>query len=135
MQSRRRRLGRRSDDGIAVVELAICLPILVLLLLATVEACVMLQLKQNVTVTAYEGARIGILPGAEATNVQMQCELLLGDRDIDGYTITMNPDPGIVETGEMFSVTVSADCVANSVLGGVFYQGNTISETVIMRAE
>jgi hypothetical protein len=118
-----------------VVELAICLPILVLLLLSTVEACVMLQLKQNLSLTAYEGARIGILPGSNSENVEFQCQLLLDDRKIDGYTIVMTPDPSVMDVGDMFTVTVSADCVVNSVLGGVFYQGKSLSESVVMRAE
>ncbi len=118
-----------------MVELAICLPILVLLLLSTVEACVMLQLKQNLIVTAYEGARVGILPGSTSSLVEQQCQMLLDDRSIAGYTVTMNPDPSAMLVGDMFMVTVSADCVANSVLGGVFYQGSTMSESVVMRAE
>jgi hypothetical protein len=136
---RHRRLGRRPGSeehrGLAVVELAICLPIVVLLLLSTIEACVMLQLKQSLSVTAYEGARVGILPGSTSELVTQQCQMLLDDRSINGYTIAMNPDPGSLLVGEMFMVTVSADCVANSVLGGVFYQGSTMSESVVMRAE
>ncbi len=77
--------------GVAVVELAVCLPVLVLILLSTIEACVMLQLKQNVTITAYEAHRIGIMPGIEASAVQFQCEMLLDDRHITDYTITMDP--------------------------------------------
>jgi hypothetical protein len=127
--------GPRLHHGLAVVELAICLPILVLLLLSTIEACVMLQSKQNLSVTAYEGARVGILPGSNSNVVTQQCQMLLDDRGIDGYTVTMNPDPDTVLVGDMLMVTVSADCVANSVLGGVFYQGSTMSESVVMRAE
>jgi hypothetical protein len=135
----RRRSCRRccllQRSGLAVVELAICLPILTLLLLSTIEACVMLQLKQNLSITAYEGARIGILPGATSNLVEQQCQMLLDDRGVEGYTITMNPDPTVLLVGDTLTVTVSADCVANSVLGGVFYQGRAISESVVMRAE
>ena len=126
------------DDrrGVAVVELAICMPILVLILLATIEACVMLQLQQNLAVTAYEGTRIGIMPGAGASAVELQCEMLLDDRNINGYTITMDPaDPAALNVGDPFTVTVQADCSANSVTGGVFFDGKTLSESVVMRAE
>jgi hypothetical protein len=128
---RRRQFGR----GVAVVELALCLPILALLLFATIEACVMIQLKQNVTITAYEGARIGILPGSNTGLVQAQCQMLLEDRGISGYTITANPAPSGMALGDLLTVTVSADCVANSVVGGIFYEGKAISETIVMRAE
>ena len=123
-------------NGVAVVELAVCLPVLVLILLATIEACVMLQLQQNVAITAYEGTRIGILPGSNASAVQLQCEMLLDDRNITNYTITMDPpDPATLNEGDLFTVTVEADCVANSVVGAAFFENKTISESVVMKAE
>ena len=122
--------------GVAVIELAVCLPILVVILLATIETCVMLQLQQNLAVTAYEGARVGIIPGVEASTVQAQCELLLDDRNISGYLITMDPaDLSTMNVGDPFTVTVSADCSANSIAGSVFYQGKTVTESVVMLAE
>ncbi len=134
LASRFSRGGRRC--GTAVVELAVCLPVLVLILLATIEACVMLQLQQNAAITAYEGARIGIMPGIDADTVQLQCEMLLDDRNIAGYMITMEPaDPRTLSEGDLFTVTIEADCLANSVVGGVFFENKTISESVVMKAE
>ena len=121
--------------GLAVVELAVCLPILFLILFATIEACAMLQLKHNVMITAYEGARIGILPGADAALVQTQCGLLLDDRNVLNYTIAMNPDPSELNVGDYFTVTVSADCSSNAFAGGVFFESRSISETTVIRAE
>lgn len=129
---------RRVSDraAVAVVELALCLPILVLILLATVETCVMLQLRQNLAVTAYEGARVGILPGVESSTVDLQCQMLLDDRQIESYSIFMDPaDPTTMNVGDDFRVTVSVDCAANSVFGGVIFDGKTLSESVVMRAE
>ena len=136
LKSSRLHSGRNCRKGLAVVELAVCLPVLVVILLATIETCVMLQLQQNLAITAYEGARIGIMPGSDASAVQLQCELLLDDRSIQGYTISMNPaDPLSMEIGEDFTVTINADCAANSVLGGMFFQGKNMNESVVMRAE
>lgn len=132
--SRSRR--RKHQLGVAVVELAVCLPILVVILLATVETCVMLQLQQNLAVAAYEGARVGTMPGVGSGTVQLQCEMLLDDRNINGYTITMEPaDPATMAVGDNFTVTINADCSANSVFGGVFFDGKAITESVVMRAE
>ena len=132
----KRRSGGNQRHAVAVVELAVCLPVLVVLLVATIEACVMLQLQQNVAVTAYEGARVGIMPGIDADTVRYQCELLLDDRNVNGYTVSMNPtDPQTMNVGDEFTVTINADCAANSVIGGMFFDGKTISESVVMRAE
>ena len=130
------RTRRQSRRGVAVIELAICMPVLVLLLLATIDACVMLQLQQNAAITAYEGARIGILPGASNAKIQTQCQMLLDDRNIDDYTITTSPaDVSTLSEGDLLTVTVTANCVENTVVGGIFFQGKTISESVVMKAE
>ncbi|MEM9589046.1 MAG: TadE family protein [Planctomycetota bacterium] len=126
----------RARRGASAVELALCIPILVLVLLATIEACVMLQLQQNVTVTAYEGARVGILPGSDASRVQLQCEMLMNDRNVQGYSVSMLPgDPAALQPGDDFTVTVEADCASNSMFGGVFYEDRKIRESVVLRAE
>ena len=126
----------RAKRGVAVVELAICLPILALILLATIEACVMLQLQHNLAVTAYEGARIGIMPGADATVVQTQCEMLLDDRNVNSFTVTLTPsDPSAMNVGDALTVNVEADCDANTFLAAMFFEGRSLSESVVMLAE
>src|SRR5262245_11435218 len=68
-----RRRARRGIRGVAAAELAVCLPIVVLLVLATIEACSALFLKQSLTVAAYEGVRTAIEEGATSANVQTAC--------------------------------------------------------------
>ena len=54
---KRRAKGRR---GAATVEFAICLPVLVILTIGTLDVCSMLFLKESITLAAYEGARRGV---------------------------------------------------------------------------
>ena len=51
--------GRRSVSGVAAVEFAVCLPLLVTLTIGTIEACNIIQLKHDLTIAAYEGAARG----------------------------------------------------------------------------
>ena len=95
----------------------------------------MLQLKQNVQITAYEGARIGILPGSSTALIETQCEMLLDDRGIQGYSVSISPNPSTLLAGEMLTVTVSADCAANAIAGGTFFAGKSITESIVMQAE
>ena len=44
----------------AAAELAICLPLIVFLLLASLEACSMIFLDHSLTITSYEGVRVAI---------------------------------------------------------------------------
>lgn len=96
----------------------------------------MLQVQQNLALVAYEGARIGIMPGTEADSVKLQCQLLLEDRSIEDFAIQMNPSsPESMSPGDLFTVTITAECAANSVIGGSIYKDKTITERVTMRAE
>jgi len=133
MQQNRR---RKKRAGAAVVELAVCLPLLVLISLATVEACAMIYLKQSLKIAAYEGARVGMVPGADPTNVLAQSDLILVNRDIADYGVTLSPtDPSSLQPGDFFRVSVSAPCTPNSLIGGWFYDGRQFTESVEVMAE
>src|SRR3954454_24030456 len=86
---RSNRLSKR--PGVAAAELAVCLPIVVLLVVATVESCSALFLKQSLTVAAYEGVRKAIDKGATAATVQTVCNQVLTDRRVQGSAVTVNP--------------------------------------------
>jgi len=117
--------------GAAIIELAICLPILVLISLATIEACAMIYLKQTLTIAAFEGARIGMLPGSASLNVEAQSTLVLTDHGVTGFGISMFPaNPAALTKGSYFRVNVTAPCAPNSLIGGWFYAGKTFSESV-----
>ena len=118
------------------MELAVCLPLLVLISLATIEACGMIYLKQSLKIAAYESARVAIVPGAELSNVQAQCDLVLGNRNIRGYALATNPpDPATVRGGEFLQVSVTAPCLPNSLIGGWFYQDRSFTEAVEVMVE
>ena len=133
--NRRCQTSSKQRTAIAVVELAICLPFITLITFGTLEACRAVYLRQNLTVVAYEGARIGILPGASQTALEAQCDMMLNDRGIKGYTVSVTPAISSLSSGEMLNVTVSAKCNENSMVSNMFFQDKIISETVVLRAE
>ena len=51
----------QESRGVAAAELAVCLPVIVLIVIATIEACSALFLKQSLTAAAYEGVRTAIV--------------------------------------------------------------------------
>jgi hypothetical protein len=114
----------------------VCLPIVILLVVATIEACSAVFLKQSLTVAAYEGVRTALMEGATAGNVQAACNQVLADRTIDGGTITVSPsDIASLKIGEYVNVTVSAPCDENSVVPANFYRGRRMSATASMMIE
>jgi Flp pilus assembly protein TadG len=122
--------------GVAAAELAVCLPIIVLMVLATIEACSALFLKQSLTAAAYEGVRTAIEEGADTARVQAACNQILSDRKIKGATVSIKPTNfDALEPGKFVDITVSAPCASNSAVPVTFYRGRTLSATASMMTE
>jgi hypothetical protein len=131
-----RRRGRsRQSRGVAAAELAVCLPVVVLLVIATTEACSAIFLKQSLTVAAYEGVRTA-LAQSDAATVQATCDQILSDRKVKGGNVTLSPaDISRLQPGDYIDVTVTAPCDANSLVPTTFYRGRTLSATASMMVE
>lgn len=126
--------GRRS--GLAATELAVCLPVIVLLVLAMIEACTMIFLKQSLTVASYEGIRTALQQTADPADVQQACDNVLADRRVQGGAVVITPaNFRSLAPGEYIQVTVSAPTDPNSVIPGSFLQGQTLSATATMMKE
>lgn len=129
-------IGRRRTRGVAAVELAVCLPIVALLVIATIEACSAVFLKQSLTVAAYEGARTALEENATAGSVQTTCNQILTDRRVKGVTVTVQPaDIASLNPGDFVDVTITAPCTPNSVVPTTFYRGRSLSATASMMIE
>jgi len=122
--------------GVAAAELAVCLPIVVLLVLATIEACTMVFLKQSLTVASYEGVRTALVKGATAQDVQTACKQILTDRKVGGAIVTVSPaNLPALNPGDLVDVTVTAPCGPNSAIPIMFYQGKSLTTTASMMIE
>jgi hypothetical protein len=136
MPARTHRPRNAKRRGVAASELAVCLPVMVLLVLATIETCTMIFLKQSVTVAAYESVRAALQPGAVASDVQSTCDGVLADRRIQGGKLTISPANFTQLTpGQYIQITVSAPADSNSVIPGSFFRGKTLSATATMMKE
>ncbi|MCA9265155.1 MAG: pilus assembly protein [Planctomycetales bacterium] len=120
---------RRTDRrGVAAVEFAVCLPVIVLLVLGAIEATNMVFLKQSLSVAAYEGGRTAVVPDATDADVIAKCQEILNERRVNGANIAITPDP--VEdlgSGEYIHIEVSAPCTGNTLLSGSIYRGRSMT--------
>jgi Flp pilus assembly protein TadG len=133
-QIRRRR--ETESRGAAAVELAICLPLLVLLVMASIEACTMIFLDHSLTIASYEGVRAGINYDGTNADVLARANAIINSRDIKGAKVTLNPtDVASADRGEPIAVTVSAPCNANMIIPPWFYDGRTLRATMTMVKE
>ncbi len=122
--------------GAAVTELAICLPVLLLLFLGSLECSNMVFLNQTLAVSSYEGARLAIQNGATSSEAIARAERLLTARNAMGGSVTINPtNIARLPSGTPIRVTVTAPCDANAILPQQFFNGRTLSATTTMIRE
>ena len=130
----RSRLRRKSRAGSATVEMAICLPLMIVLLLGSIETADLVFLKSVLKSSAYEGARRATAPGQTAAAAQTAATRLLTERGVTSGTVTVSPSvTASTATGTTVCVTVTAPLGSNSILNPVVLQGITsVSAQVTM---
>jgi len=112
----------RTRSGAAVTETAIVLPIILLLISATIEISSAIYLKETLTVSAYEGARMAVQRKATDQDVITKTREILRRRQIDfggnniRQLVTISPAVDRVETLEPITVTVRAPTKDNLIL-------------------
>lgn len=135
-RSRQRKQPRKCRKGVAVVEMAVCLPVLTLITLATIESSAMIFLQQSLSIAAYEGARIALVPDSEEENARYQAELILASRDVANPTVTVTPSNfDLSPSGTWIRVEATAPFADNSLAGGWLFNGNTLTASVEMMKE
>jgi hypothetical protein len=127
---------RRNPRGVAAAELAVCLPVIVLLVIATIEACSAVFLRQSLTVAAYEGVRTAIEEGATQTSVEAACNQVLKDRRVEGASVVVKPaNIASLNPGEYVDITITAPFDANSIVPNTFYRDRSLSAAASMMIE
>ena len=120
--------------GTATVEMAVCLPLLMLIGFGSIETANAIFLKQVVSQVAYEGARAAALPGATEADILKRCNDFLGVRRIKGATVSVSPAKVSDNTasGTAIAVTVTAPASANAISPTWFFKNSNMSKKVVM---
>lgn len=111
--------------GVLTIEMAICIPILFLVLLGALEFSRMNMLRNSVDNAAYEGARRGVVPGATATDCQNAALGVLNAVGANSASISVTP-PIINDATTQVTVTISLPVSANSWGPARFLGGATL---------
>jgi Flp pilus assembly protein TadG len=132
----RKRSCRAHRAGVAAAEFAVCLPVIVLIVLATIEACTMIFLKQSLSIAAYEGARAALVQSASTADVQRVAQQVLTERRVNDGTVAVTPaNLSSIQPGEYLTVTVSAPASGNNTVPLRFYRGRTLTGSATMMKE
>ncbi len=136
MKFAHRKNRNRSRRGSAVVELAITLPVFVLILFGTIETTTMIFLQQSLEMCAYQGARIALIPSSTSAKVSRACSTILTDRKVNGATVTVSPaNYSTAPYGTLIRVQVTAPCNSNSPFSPWFYGGRSLTGEVTLMKE
>jgi Flp pilus assembly protein TadG len=137
-QARRRVRHARQRGGVASIEFAAVLPVLLVLTLGTIDVCSVIFLRESATLAAYEGARQGIGRGNTNGDVVSRVQQFLDERDINyNASVCEISSPGFAaaETLQSVTVTVNIPATGNLLIPTERFADLIISASCTMRKE
>ncbi len=127
---------RRARRGVAAVEFAVCLPVIVLLVFGSIEASSFIFLKQSLHVAAYEAARTATRIDSDNAAATQSVQNILTARMVRDFRVAFpNGESGSADRGDEVVVEVSAPTSTNSPLAGRFVTNRTLTARVVMVKE
>ena len=122
--------------GAAIVEFAVCLPLIILIVFGSIEAASMLFLKQAMVQGAYEGVKTAIKPDSTNAEVTAAIDQMLAGRNLTGVQILIEPSSiDGIDPGELVRITVSAPGEVNSLLPFGLFDNQSVSADAAMIKE
>ena len=119
--------------GAALVELAIVMPILLMIVFGIIEFGQMTYVRQTLISAATQGARRAILPGATHAIVLSVTEQALTDGGVNATEISIDYTSGIGPEDLRETVTVSVPYSDISLLGGIYGEFTLKSACTMLR--
>jgi Flp pilus assembly protein TadG len=120
-------------SGTAVVELAVCLPVIFAIVFASIEACNMVALKQIISQSAYDGALQALRSDAEEADVIARINAVLAARNVTPSNVVIGGAGGAgydsLGHGDTVTVTVEAETNGNVVGPQLFGFAKVLSST------
>ncbi len=132
-QKNRRLKPRR---GAALTEFAVCLPVIILLVFASLEGANMLFMRQAVVQSAYETVKAAAKSRGNATDAELVGRQVLTARRLTPQSITINPrNVDSLAAGTPIQVTVNVNGDAKSIIGFGPFRGLVIEAQATMFKE
>ena len=140
---------KKARLGVATVELAIVLPVFIVLVFGSIEICQRLQVKQSALIAAYEACRVATRQISDTETVRSHAETLLTQQNVRGASVSIgyqkrsaDPDDDFqnglddIETGDEIRIRIDvpwgSNTISNYVIGD---QGGTFRVQAFMLRE
>lgn len=119
-----------------MAELVVCVPVIVLLVFASIEACSMIFVRQAMTAAAYEGLRLAVKENGTTRDARQMTRSVLRERNVRRGTIRFTPrDITRANPGQTLSVRITVPCDDNSIMPPWFFGGRSLVATGAMVKE
>ncbi|MEM6655892.1 MAG: TadE family protein [Planctomycetota bacterium] len=107
---------RRTRKGAVTVELAVCLPLIITLVLGSVQACNLLYLRHALTMAAYEGTLAASRPDATTASIKSRVDQMFDALGIvkGKVDLSCTIDFADVMPGTEITITVDAPTAKNT---------------------
>jgi len=130
----------RGRRGVAVSELALCLPLFVLVVFSGIETADMVFLKESLKSATYEGGRAGAKWNSTNADITQRVNVLLDAKHVQNATLVIElpgnaNDVSQLSRGEIFNISISAPAAENTVGPLKLFAGRTISANTRMVRE
>jgi Flp pilus assembly protein TadG len=126
----------RNRKGAAVVEFAVCLPVILLIVLGSIEAASMMFLRQALVQSAYEGAKVAIRNNGNNADANAAIQAVAAGRRINQLTVTFEPaDVSTVAQGDTVRVTITAPGDTNSFIPFGPFKNKLVAAQAVMVKE
>ena len=120
--------------GAVAVEMAVTLPLLFLIVFASIEFSRMNVIRHTASNAAYEAARRAIVPGSTATDAEDVARSLMASCGARGVNVSVIPGVIAADTPEV-EVVVNVDCDANGFIANQFFDGKSFEGRSRLRRE
>ena len=130
-----RRLRSKASRGAVAVEFAICVPLLFTLLFGCYELCRANLMQHAAESAAYEGARIGIIPGATEEEIRDACDFIMTSVGVRTFTIDTRNTVSREDNSEFVTVDIQIPFQENFQLGTFFVSDPTFLGSCTLRRE
>jgi len=134
---RRARYGKPGiRHGAAMVEMAVCLPVIILIVFGAMEAAGMIFLKQALVQSAYEAVKIASKSDGTESAARTAATNVVNGRNLENVTVSFSPaNVENVQRGDIVRVTVTAPADSNTYINFGFFRGRTLTVTSAMMKE
>ena len=122
--------------GVAVVEVAVTLPLVVLMAFGIIEFGRGMMVKHCLEESARAGCRVAVLEDTTTQDVKNIVASSMSIAGITDYTVTINPTP-LSDAARMSTVTVQVSVPYDSVAwaSATFLKGKTLTGSCVMSSE